>query len=525
MNFIKELTSKVSPWATKLASTPREQLEWDLPLPAMNGVNLTDHGQAASSNPISDGMDAARQALFSHLADGPQSTPTNEWLGKVDEQGNGALSLDTGPKGAVAGSPGRVGAWARQEESSERMPPVFNPTPQLPDLDPERAVEDGGLGPLQNPNLSSSILNDVTSVGRVVQNPWGLFRDDNDIASSKEVSFGNRANHASQSGDGTLYRNKDGNIIGGSANVHFDLISALPYTIPGLPCLLDAMGTSPEEISNRLADNHISARTDSSQGLGSFQTADGKRERGISISGSTTKDKGDLGDRAAELLGKGVSPGGERTPYEINGPDAAAGLYDDGSTLTGTLQANLCSASVSEEDAPDAQGNTEMSRRFGLSEGEGYAFRLHHGDADHDGRREWGAGFDYGPISADLKTEDPLGLAAKMLSPLQFALATSGGDIGEDLSSVFSSRSRPMRNGRTLTELSGLNEAADDVVGPPKATPGVVRSPQAGPTLYGSAKEYMKSAWSSLSDTASDVWEFAKRNPQGICAQTRGARE
>jgi hypothetical protein len=52
--------------------------------------------------------------------------------------------------------------------------------------------------------------------------------------------------------------------------------------------------------------------------------------------------------------------------------------------------------------------NDEESLRLGLSAGGGAAGRLHWGDSDNDGSREYGFGFDIGPFSADLKTEDPV---------------------------------------------------------------------------------------------------------------------
>jgi hypothetical protein len=43
-----------------------------------------------------------------------------------------------------------------------------------------------------------------------------------------------------------------------------------------------------------------------------------------------------------------------------------------------------------------------------MSGGVGAAGRLHFGDSDGDGAREYGIGGDLGPFSVDFKTEDPL---------------------------------------------------------------------------------------------------------------------
>jgi hypothetical protein len=51
--------------------------------------------------------------------------------------------------------------------------------------------------------------------------------------------------------------------------------------------------------------------------------------------------------------------------------------------------------------------NSEESVRAGLSLGGGFSSRLHWGDTDKDGAREYGFGFDAGPVSFDYKSEDP----------------------------------------------------------------------------------------------------------------------
>jgi hypothetical protein len=53
----------------------------------------------------------------------------------------------------------------------------------------------------------------------------------------------------------------------------------------------------------------------------------------------------------------------------------------------------------------DASRHTDVTQRFGLGAGVGAAGRLHYGDADGDGYREYGFGFDGGPFSYDLKLE------------------------------------------------------------------------------------------------------------------------
>jgi hypothetical protein len=102
--------------------------------------------------------------------------------------------------------------------------------------------------------------------------------------------------------------------------------------------------------------------------------------------------------------------GGYSASYEANvGSDGAAvgvqGNAGDGSVMLG--------------GPPSKDSNTDAQTRIGVSEGVGGAGRLHWGDADKDGHREYGYGFDFGPLSYDFKTEDPTGLRGlnKSLGP------------------------------------------------------------------------------------------------------------
>ena len=56
----------------------------------------------------------------------------------------------------------------------------------------------------------------------------------------------------------------------------------------------------------------------------------------------------------------------------------------------------------------DPKNPNDEQLRIGVSAGPGVAIRLHHSDEDGDGRREWGVGLDLGPVTADVKTENPV---------------------------------------------------------------------------------------------------------------------
>ena len=115
--------------------------------------------------------------------------------------------------------------------------------------------------------------------------------------------------------------------------------------------------------------------------------------------------------RGGLRLGGGVHKGSFNKDGFVSGDfgfgtaSAEANAGTNGATLG--LQANAAEGSMTFGNFDKGRGNDE-STRMGLSAGVGLAGRLHWGDSDSDGHREIGAGFDFGPFSMDLKTEDPL---------------------------------------------------------------------------------------------------------------------
>jgi hypothetical protein len=95
----------------------------------------------------------------------------------------------------------------------------------------------------------------------------------------------------------------------------------------------------------------------------------------------------------------------ETAGYELsvgeNGIRAQAGASAVGGSVT--------VGNFSKERSHDSQ------TRVGLSAGPSLGARIHWGDSDKDGSREYGFGFDYGPISLDVKTEDPLEAAGQVM--------------------------------------------------------------------------------------------------------------
>ncbi|MBL8361004.1 MAG: hypothetical protein JNN18_10985, partial [Rubrivivax sp.] len=115
----------------------------------------------------------------------------------------------------------------------------------------------------------------------------------------------------------------------------------------------------------------------------------------------------------AKLAGDAL-PEGTVLKFDMGGGTASAenSIRDDGMSFG--VQANAGEGSIT-AGTQNAKSDTDETTRFGLSEGAGGAGRVHWGDADKDGNAEYGIGADIGPVSFDIKTEDPLRTALKTL--------------------------------------------------------------------------------------------------------------
>jgi hypothetical protein len=139
---------------------------------------------------------------------------------------------------------------------------------------------------------------------------------------------------------------------------------------------------------------------------------------------------GDKGDttRYGYNLGGGVAKMGFNQDGAVSG-DVGAGTfgldasYNPDLGMSAGAQANIVEGSMTFGNFTGEGDTAEESLRLGASVGEGAAARVHWGDTDNDQHPEYGFGFDAGPVSADIKTEDPLrtmakGAATGMLAPL-----------------------------------------------------------------------------------------------------------
>jgi hypothetical protein len=111
---------------------------------------------------------------------------------------------------------------------------------------------------------------------------------------------------------------------------------------------------------------------------------------------------------------KGEGKRNTHVGFDAAGPNAWARSSASGNDFEMGAEANAGSIGFG-QTTTDPNSDTDSAEHIGLSEGLGAAFRIHDSDADHDGNREYGFGFDAGPVSFDAKSEDPvreaLGLA------------------------------------------------------------------------------------------------------------------
>ena len=148
-----------------------------------------------------------------------------------------------------------------------------------------------------------------------------------------------------------------------------------------------------------------------------------------------------LGARGDAQMFKGTTPTNYPIGAEMGVFDASAeaSIGEDGATLgagASVIDAALHLGNNS------AQRNNDQTLRIGGGFGVGAAGRLHWGDSDKDGHREYGFGADIGPVSFDYTTEDPLmsvanGLTlgmASSLAPQNFNLTDT---VGSGISSAW----------------------------------------------------------------------------------------
>jgi hypothetical protein len=152
--------------------------------------------------------------------------------------------------------------------------------------------------------------------------------------------------------------------------------------------------------------------------VGGWRGADGKSNYGVGAD--------------AQLFKLGIEPGNDLGPFgmDFGALSGNAGCSVNDSTAQMGWQGNLVEGALS-LGRSDKNSAGDRYVRGGASFGAGGALRGHYGDADKDGRPEYGFGFDYGPVSFDYKSESLLGdvltgAACPWLIPVNMGMSALG---------------------------------------------------------------------------------------------------
>jgi hypothetical protein len=211
-----------------------------------------------------------------------------------------------------------------------------------------------------------------------------------------------------------------------------------------------------------------------------------------------------------QLGGKTPSVSGELSYTGANGQGGylqgdAAGPAFDVSSYAGTDGFGLgAQASVGGFNIGAGTRGTETDEysKFGLSEGVGAAVRGNWGDTDGDGFREYGFGFDVGPVSVDMRSEDPLRMAAKNILPgggLYADWLLGEGNATEGLANEFGLTTRGADLGTTYDVVADAVGGLVDSAGSGLADAGEFLGDTAS-SIGSGALDVAEGAWSSLTD-------------------------
>lgn len=428
--------------------------------------------------PTSGGLSTAYSIMGSGAANlGLNSSPYAGALQTMQgAYGNRALQRYLGSQGTSSASGVTQGSEASggSEVSIQRFP--NNPTPQIPSFDPELTSSWWGQGPTtwggeiggaldhESGTLPSGRPADArTGFGDIRFGSWqganGVVHGVEGEGGLADVRLGNEGDTWLNAGLGTV---SGGATWDRGANVGVE------------GSLLSVNGGA-------MGYDVVDAK------LGSVEARGGVWDDG----GWTTGVKGNISAGDATLF--------NNTPWlpgvELNGPSIGGELSVGNSGFTAGVGTNLIGGAMTFGDFTDGS-DIESSTRFGLSVGDNVGARTHWGDEDGDGQREYGFGFDAGPVSFDYKTEDPLRSmvntlgSAVMPMPLQIPLQAAG----------LMGFENPL-----LPEGNMTNAAWDTTKAAGNAMWDTVSSVDPS-NFMGAAADAGTSAWDTASSVASSLW-------------------
>ena len=214
-----------------------------------------------------------------------------------------------------------------------------------------------------------------------------------------------------------------------------------------------------------LSGTYDASKVEGHLGAWDVPTADGGHDTniGFALGGKTPSASVTLAGTNAQQQGGSVTLDGNGPNFDVSSYIGTGGF--NFGMQAGVGGANLTSATTGT--------STDELAKVGLSEGVGAAARGFWGDGDHDGFREYGFGFDYGPLSVDLKTEDPLRTGLRNALPLGMLYSDAllgEGNATENLANQFGlstknadlSTTWDLISGGAEGALEGLNDSVED---------------------------------------------------------------
>lgn len=206
-----------------------------------------------------------------------------------------------------------------------------------------------------------------------------------------------------------------------------------------------------------------------------------------------------LGGKSPSVQGKAswntVNPDGTPGPGAYVHGDASGPAFDISSYGGPDGFGFGAQASVGGFNVGGGTTGTDVDEygKFGLSEGMGAAVRGSWGDTDHDGFREYGGGIDIGPVSLDMRTEDPFRSGVRNFVP--------GGALLEQFIDPGNFTERTANRFDLTTKNADLSTTADVIAG---AAEGAYDYAADGVMSAGTG---IANAAGAVGDVAGEVWD------------------
>lgn len=233
-------------------------------------------------------------------------------------------------------------------------------------------------------------------------------------------------------------------------------------------------------------------KIDGHAGAWSSQRPDGTSETnyGVQLGGKTPSVQGSAswgipGGPGAYVHGDAAGPAFDVSAYGGEsgfgvGAQASVGGFNVGGGTTGT--------------------DVDEYGKVGLSEGVGAAVRGSWGDTDGDGFREYGGGIDAGPLSVDMRTEDPFRSGVRNFIPGGALLENfiDPGNFTERTANRFDLTTKNATLGTTADVIAGAAGSAYDY-----AADGVMSAGRGISNAAGAVSDVAGQAWDALPDLPS----------------------